>query len=65
MENETYNLIMTYGAEWLINAFTGLGGIVTVASFIIKLTPTKKDDNFIAKHSKQLNFIERFSVFRK
>jgi Na+-transporting NADH:ubiquinone oxidoreductase subunit NqrC len=38
-----------------------IGGIVTLASLIVKLTPTQKDDNILAKIIKILSIIGIFN----
>lgn len=38
-----------------------IGGIVTVASIIVKLTPTQKDDNILAKIIKVLSALGIFN----
>ena len=51
--------------EWLHNNWKDIlaiiGGIVTVASLIVKLTPTRKDDAFLAKVSKVLAALSLFN----
>ncbi len=37
-----------------------IGGVVTVASIIVKLTPTQKDDNVLAKI---INLLAALSLF--
>jgi len=50
--------------EWLHNNWKDIlaiiGGIVTVASLIVKLTPTQKDDAFLAK---VINVLAALSLF--
>lgn len=38
-----------------------IGGIVTAASIIVKLTPTQKDDNVLAKVIKVLSALSLFN----
>ncbi len=38
-----------------------IGGIVTTASIIVKLTPTQKDNNFLAKIIKVLSALGIFN----
>lgn len=38
-----------------------IGGVVTVASLIVKLTPTQKDDTFLAKVIKVLSALGLFN----
>ena len=38
-----------------------IGGVVTVASLIVKITPTQKDDNFLAKVIKVLSALGIFN----
>lgn len=38
-----------------------IGGVVTVASIIVKLTPTQKDDNVLAKIIKILAALSLFN----
>lgn len=38
-----------------------IGGVVTVCSIIVKLTPTQKDDNILAKIIKLLSFFGLFN----
>lgn len=38
-----------------------IGGVVTVASIIVKLTPTQKDDAFLAKVIKVLAALSLFN----
>ena len=38
-----------------------IGGVVTVASIIVKLTPTPKDDAFLAKVIKVLSALSLFN----
>lgn len=38
-----------------------IGGIVTVASLIVKITPTQKDDTFLAKVIKILSALGIFN----
>lgn len=40
---------MTWIMEHWKDILAVIGGIVTVASIIVKLTPTQKDDNVLAK----------------
>lgn len=51
--------------EWLHNNWKDIlaiiGGIVTVASFIVKLTPTQKDDAFLDKVIKVLAALSLFN----
>lgn len=51
--------------EWLHNNWKDIlaiiGGIVTVASLIVKLTPTQKDDAFLAKVIKVLAALSLFN----
>ena len=48
-----------YG-PYIVAAFTVIGGLVTVASAIVPLTKTPKDDEILGKVKA---FIGRFSVF--
>lgn len=41
------------------SVFAVIGGIVSVASIIVKLTPTTKDDSVLEK---VINFLDHFSV---
>ena len=43
--------------ENYIEAFAALGALVTAATFITKLTPTKRDDEIVSKISRALTFI--------
>ena len=38
-----------------------IGGVVTVASLIVKITPTQKDDNFLSKVIKVLSALGIFN----
>ena len=38
-----------------------IGGVVTVASLIVKLTPTQKDDNILAKVIKVISALGLFN----
>lgn len=38
-----------------------IGGVVTVASMVVKLTPTQKDDAFLAKVIKVLSALSLFN----
>lgn len=49
-------IITTYAGT----AFAWIGGIVSCASIIVKLTPTTKDDSVLEK---VVNFLNYFSVF--
>lgn len=49
-------IITTYGNTIL----AWIGGIVSCASIIVKLTPTTKDDSVLEK---VVNFLNHFSVF--
>lgn len=40
---------MTWIMEHWKDILAVIGGVVTVASIIVKLTPTQKDDNVLAK----------------
>ena len=50
--------------DWLVEHYTNIlawvGGIVSCASIIVKLTPTTKDDGIVDKIIKLLDY---FSVF--
>lgn len=52
--------------NWLLENYQAIaaifGQIVAVASAIVLLTPTTKDDEFIGK---VVSFIEKFSIFSK
>lgn len=41
------------------SVFAVIGGVVSVASIIVKLTPTTKDDSVLEK---VINFLDYFSV---
>ncbi len=51
--------------EWIVqhwkDVLAVIGGVVTVASLIVKLTPTQKDDNVLAKIIKFLAAIGIFN----
>ena len=51
--------------EWITTHWKDIlaiiGGIVTVASLIVKLTPTQKDDAFLAKVIKVLAALSLFN----
>ena len=51
--------------EWIQNngkdILAIIGGVVTVSSIIVKLTPTQKDDNVLAKIIKVLSFFGLFN----
>lgn len=49
-------------AEYYDELLAVIGAIVVIASFIVKITPTKKDD---AALSKVISFLERFSLLKK
>lgn len=51
--NETYNWIQGHGAEIIAI----IGGTVMLARLIVKITPTPKDDAFLAKVVKVLKEI--------
>ena len=51
-----FDFITTYGDTIL----AWVGGIVSCASIIVKLTPTTKDDSVLEK---VVNFLNHFSVF--
>jgi predicted metal-dependent phosphoesterase TrpH len=59
--------------EWLqanwVNVFAAIGGIVTAATLIVKLTPTTKDDEVVGKvrevWDKIVAAIEKLSVSKK
>ena len=53
--NETISFIQNHWDELLAI----IGGIVSVASIIVKLTPTTKDDNVL---NAIVNFLAKFSV---
>ena len=46
---------MKYIAEHSAELLQILGAVVSVATLIVKLTPTQKDDNFLAKVIKILS----------
>jgi hypothetical protein len=52
--------------EWIItngdDLLAIIGGVVTVASIIVKLTPSTSDDEILGK---VVSVLERFSVFNK
>ena len=57
---------------WITVALGFIGTLVTSATAIIALTPTKKDDKFLKDAKKRykwletaLNFVERFSVVNR
>lgn len=39
-----------------------IGGLVTFASIVVKITPSQKDDAFLEK---VISILEKFSVFNK
>ena len=51
--------------EWITTHWKDIlaiiGGMVTVCSIIVKLTPTQKDDNILAKVIKVLSFFGLFN----
>ena len=51
--------------DWIIQHWKDIlaiiGGVVTVCSIIVKLTPTQKDDNILAKIIKLLSFFGLFN----
>lgn len=51
--------------EWITQHWKDIlaiiGGVVTVCSLIVKLTPTQKDDNFLAKVIKVLAALGLFN----
>lgn len=51
--------------EWIMahwkDILAVIGGVVTVASIIVKLTPTPKDDSFLAKVIKILAALGLFN----
>lgn len=51
--------------EWITthwqDILAWIGGIVTSASIIVKLTPTQKDDNILAKIIKILSALSLFN----
>ena len=51
--------------EWIHNNWKDMlaiiGGVVTVASIIVKLTPTQKDDAVLAKVIKVLSALSLFN----
>ena len=53
--NETISFIQNHWDELLAI----IGGIVSVASIIVKLTPTTKDDNVLKA---VVNFLAKFSI---
>lgn len=53
--NETISFIQNHWDELLAI----IGGIVSVASIIVKLTPTMKDDNVL---NAIVNFLAKFSI---
>ena len=53
--NETISFIQNHWDELLAI----IGGIVSVASIIVKLTPTTKDDNVL---NAIVNFLAKFSI---
>ena len=53
--NETISFIQNHWDELLAI----IGGIVSVASIIVKLTPTTKDDNVL---NAVVNFLAKFSI---
>lgn len=53
--NETINFIQNHYDELLAI----IGGVVSVASIIIKLTPTDKDNKVLEKI---INFLAKFSI---
>ena len=53
--NETINFIQTHWDELLAI----IGGIVSVATIIVKLTPTDKDNKVLEKI---INFLAKFSI---
>jgi Na+-transporting NADH:ubiquinone oxidoreductase subunit NqrC len=52
---------MNWIAEHWKDVLAIIGGVVTVASLIVKLTPTQKDDNILAKIIKILAIIGIFN----
>lgn len=52
-----YNIIVTHWVEIL----ACFGGLVAAASAFVKLTPTQKDDNFVAWLVKVFNWLSIFN----
>lgn len=52
-----YNIIVTH---W-VDILACFGGLVAAASAFVKLTPTQKDDNFVALLVKILNWLSIFN----
>lgn len=50
---------MNWIAEHLNDIFAWVGGVVSAASIIVKLTPTTKDDGIV---DKIINILDYFSV---
>ena len=53
--NETINFIQNHYDELLAI----IGGVVSIATIIVKLTPTTKDDNVLKA---VVNFLAKFSI---
>ena len=53
--NETINFIQNHYDELL----TIIGGVVSIATIIVKLTPTDKDNKVLEKI---INFLAKFSI---
>lgn len=52
---------MNWIAEHWKDILAVIGGVVSVASIIVKITPTQKDDNILAKIIKILSIIGIFN----
>jgi hypothetical protein len=59
MELIAWAMTTPYG-QYIVAGFAILGGLVTIASAIVPLTKTPKDDEFVGKVKA---FIDRFSLF--
>lgn len=52
---------MNWFMENWVNILACFGGLVAVASAFVKLTPTQKDDNFVALLVKIFNWLSIFN----
>lgn len=52
---------MNWFMENLVNILACFGGLVAAASAFVKMTPTQKDDNFVALLVKILNWLSIFN----
>ncbi len=71
MENIIVSQILANAGSIVLYVLAGLGSLVTLASVIVKATPSKDDDAFLEKLRAKpvigqvINIVEKFSLIKR